>query len=348
MRYIYNLLILFTLICFSSVFISPDIFWFGGFLALCIPLLLIFHFILLIYYLKKYNRKFIVELAVLGIGFVFIKITYAISLEPEGAGNLKVLSYNVRVFNTYAHLKNDHFISSKKMISWSVENDAAIKCFQEYYNNDDSKIFNVTQKMYDAGWTQQYVKSVFTDRNHGEFGIALFSKYPIVARGEIVSEDGAYQNSIYADLLINNDTVRLYNVHLESMSINENDVLDADRFRTKYIDTGYRLRRGFITRAKQVKYLAKHIDRCPYRIILCGDFNELPYSYPYFTIRNRLKNAFEQVGNGFGFSYNGKLFFLRIDNQFFSEQVNIHDFHTYRHIDYSDHFPITANYSLSN
>ena len=345
-RYFHILLVCITLICYASVLVAPDVFWPAGFLSMSIPLLLAVHFLLLFYHLKKHDRKSLLHLALLAAGFVFIKITYSINVDSDEANGLKVLSYNVRVFNTYAHLKNDHYLSSKKMISWAVENDSPVKCIQEYYNNDNSTIFNVAHRMYAAGWTHQYVKKIFTDKNNGEFGMAIFSKYPIIAHGDIVDENGDYQNSIFADLLVDNDTIRFYDVHLESMSINEDDVVDAERLRKKYIETGYRLRHGFVTRAHQVKYLARHIDQCPYPAILCGDFNELPYSYPYFTIRNRLLNAFEQAGNGFGFSYNGKLFFLRIDNQFYSKRLKIQDFRTYRRIKYSDHFPITAVYAL--
>jgi len=105
------------------------------------------------------------------------------------------------------------------------------------------------------------------------------------------------------------------------------------------------LRRGFISRAKQIKDLLSSIEECKYKLILCGDLNELPYSYTYFALRNLLDNAFEKAGNGFGFTYNGKLFFLRIDNQFFSKEISIHKFMTHRNVDFSDHFPLTATYS---
>ena len=129
------------------------------------------------------------------------------------------------------------------------------------------------------------------------------------------------------------------------MAINEENVLNTDRLARSYKDTGYRLRKGFVSRAIQIKGLVNNIKECKYKIILCGDLNELPYSYPYFSLRGQLHNAFEKAGNGFGFTYNGKLFFLRIDNQFFSKNLEINNFMTHRNIDYSDHFPLTASYS---
>lgn len=333
-----------TLICYLSVFISPEYFWFMGFLSLAIPLIMLLHLFFLILNIRSLKKGFFFHLAAIVIGFSFIKVSYSIS-RNNNEGRLKVLSYNVRVFNNYAHLRNEEYISSKKMIGWSVENDAQIKCFQEYYSNEKSTVFNVKAKLSKAGWDYNHCKIVLKDRAGAEFGIAIYSKLPILQTGEIRSESGEFLNSIFADILNGDDTIRVYNTHLESMSINEENVINTDRLAQSYKDTGYRLRRGFISRALQIKFLIKSIKECDHKIILCGDLNELPYSYSYFSLRRLLRNAFEKAGNGFGFTYNGKLFFLRIDNQFFSKDIEIHQFMTHRNIDFSDHFPLTATYS---
>jgi len=333
-----------TVICYLSVFISPEQFWLMGFFSLAIPIVLIIHFFFFIINIRRLKRGFFIHLAAIILGFAFVKVSYSIS-RNDADGTLKVLSYNVRVFNNYAHLRNEEYISSKKMISWSVENDADIKCFQEYYQKSNSDIFNVATKLANAGWKHNHFKVVLKDRGEGEFGIAIYSKHPIIATGEIRSGADRFLNSIYADILVGEDTIRIYNTHLESMSIDEENVLNTERLAQSYRDTGYRLRSGFISRSVQIKGLIQSIKDCPHKIILCGDLNELPYSYPYFALRGQLDNAFEKSGNGFGFTYNGKLFFLRIDNQFFSDELNIHSFMTYRNIDLSDHFPLTATYS---
>ncbi len=337
-------LFIFTILCYGSVLISPARLWILGFFSLAIPLILFIHLILLVLHIPRFRKSFYYHLAAIVFGFAFIKVTYSISSNDDG-GNVKVLSYNVRVFNNYAHLRNKGFISSKKMIRWAVENDAAIKCFQEYYNHEKSDIFNVRKQLTAAGWGYNHSHIVLRDRDKAEFGTAIFSKYPIIKEGEINSESGEFLNSIFADILIGDDTIRIYNTHLESMSINEDNIINTDKLANSYKDTGYRLRRGFMSRAKQIDALAAHIRRSPHRVILCGDLNEVPYSYVYFALRRLLNNAFEKAGNGFGFTYNGKLFFLRIDNQFFGDKIKIHSFSTHRKVDYSDHFPLTAIYS---
>src|SRR5690606_3320508 len=103
-----------------------------------------------------------------------------------------------------------------------------------------------------------------------------------------------------------------------------------------------KLKNGIQMRASQVKILSEHIQNSPYPVILAGDFNDVPYSYTYFTLRSILRNAFEEAGRGFGFTYNQVLFFLRIDNIFFGEGLEAKVFKTHREVDYSDHYPISA------
>jgi endonuclease/exonuclease/phosphatase (EEP) superfamily protein YafD len=59
-----------------------------------------------------------------------------------------------------------------------------------------------------------------------------------------------------------------------------------------------------------------------------------------------MKNGFEKAGKGFGFTYNKVLFFLRIDNIFYDDLLDILDFKTHSQVDYSDHYPVSAVFSL--
>ena len=181
--------------------ISPAFFWPAGFLSLSIPLIILFHIIFLIINVKGLKKGFFFHVALIILGFAFIKVSYSISRNDD-QGILKVLSYNVRVFNNYVTLKNKEYISSKKMIGWARENDAPVKCFQEFYNNDKSDIFNVKNRLIKAGWKHQYFKVLLRDRAKAEFGIAIYSKLPIIKTGEINSESGEFLNSIFVDILV--------------------------------------------------------------------------------------------------------------------------------------------------
>jgi len=277
----------------------------------------------------------------LGIKFIFS--TFAINLNTDDEHDLSVLSYNTRVFNVYDHL-NKNYESSKKMINWVLQDDSDIKCLQEFYNKKQSKIFNTTERLRKNGAYHAYVDAKYEGKSR-EFGLAIFSRYPIIDKGRIEFKEESSNDAIYADIVKGTDTIRIINVHLQSISISEG-LLEDNGLKKITRAVALKLKRGFIARAKQLHEVEKYIENCKYRVILCGDLNDLPYSYTYFKLQSMLHSSFENAGNGFGFSYNGTLFFLRIDNQFYSDGIEPIGYFTLREVSYSDHFPIKAYYKL--
>jgi endonuclease/exonuclease/phosphatase (EEP) superfamily protein YafD len=107
------------------------------------------------------------------------------------------------------------------------------------------------------------------------------------------------------------------------------------------------MKNGFKRRAEEFTVLQDWIKTSPYPVLVCGDFNEVPYSYIYGELRKSLKNSFEEKGQGFGFSFNHLPYFIRIDHQFYNDKrLSVHDFTTYSKIKYSDHYPIMGTYSF--
>ncbi len=205
-------------------------------------------------------------------------------------------------------------------------------------------MFNTVEKLSDQNY-YSVVSPAFVNRIGAQFGLAIFSRYPVIHSGDIMYADSHHQHAMFADVNTGHDTIRVYNVHLQSMSIDASKIDDFERAGEHYLDIARKLKFGFVERAKQVDNLLEHIQESPYPVIVCGDFNDVPYSYTYQTFRRHLFNAFEEAGNGLGFSYNGKLFFLRIDNQFYSNDLRAVRFDTYRDVPYSDHFPVRTMYT---
>jgi endonuclease/exonuclease/phosphatase family metal-dependent hydrolase len=171
--------------------------------------------------------------------------------------------------------------------------------------------------------------------------MAIFSKYPIVNEGKVF-DNNRTNGAIFADIKVNEDTIRIYNAHLESMKIDSDGLEDIEGVKENYRQTLGKLHRGSLARSKQLKVLVDHYTNSPHPIILMGDLNEIPYSYTYFKLSESLQNAFEIAGRGFGFTYNRILFFLRIDHIFSSPELIPIQFKTHREVDYSDHYPVSA------
>jgi endonuclease/exonuclease/phosphatase family metal-dependent hydrolase len=150
-----------------------------------------------------------------------------------------------------------------------------------------------------------------------------------------------------------NDTFRIINMHLASYRFNERDYRSIEKIR-KQEDTGLvatrnivqKMRDAYVGRSRQADIVAAFIKTSPYPVIVCGDFNDTPASYTYFTIRGPLQDAFLRKGSGIGRTYAGLAPTLRIDYIFADKSFKINSF---RKINsgLSDHYPVIANLSPS-
>lgn len=153
-------------------------------------------------------------------------------------------------------------------------------------------------------------------------------------------------SSVWADLLIDDDTVRVFNNHLHSTAINASDnayitqhqfLLDTAR-ETKIRSIVGRLRANSVLRADQVDSIGRVIEQTRARKIVCGDFNDTPMSYVYRTMAHGLRDAFRSCGSGYSHTFRGFFNTLRID-YVLNEGFDPVTYETLM-VDYSDHHPV--------
>ena len=256
------------------------------------------------------------------------------------SGEIKVLSYNVQHF--YAEGDRSQKENADTIVDFLQEQNADIICLQEVRLRKNA-IFNLQQTVNRLGAIRHYQYA----RSSTTFGSVTMTRYPIVNMGEI-----RFKNSrnitIYTDVRIKNDTVRIFNVHLQSYQIDPKrysiiDSLDitGEEDLREVREMGSKFKRAFQLRAEQVREIRSYIDESPYPVILCGDFNDTPASFSYHNLRGVLKDAFVCSGQGVGRTYIGKLPSFRIDYIFHSSMFKSYNFKTY---DYrmSDHLPVSC------
>ena len=97
--------------------------------------------------------------------------------------------------------------------------------------------------------------------------------------------ESSTNNSCYADLLIHRDTIRIYNLHLESLHIGNDDYSllkewDEEPIEEQLQDKTQKLSNKISNasnkRVSQVEKITESINTCPYPTLLCGDFNDVP------------------------------------------------------------------------
>lgn len=268
-------------------------------------------------------------------------------------GTFSVMSFNINAGVDLPTRSADLAGTNSKtsLSEWISGQEAGIQCYQEFIDNRRRSGFDLINSLRDKGYQSYFsFDSANANRYGGVVGTLITSKYPIIKSGDILASDNGFNRISYADLLISNDTVRVINVHLESMGLKPFHPANASGFESGKQNTRIlfaKLKEGVFERSEQIKILAAFVETSPHPVICAGDFNELPYSYSYQFLKKRMKNTFEQVGKGFGFTYNGNtLRVLRIDNQFYSPGVTAVKFTTLNDVQLSDHFPLVGVYTL--
>ena len=290
-----------------------------------------------------------------------VKIPHSSFLIPH-SNEVSLLSANVRIFNVYAQLRDPDFASSTGFVNWLAASPADVLCLQEYYNEpggsaEDKDVFRTERALGKGSGRHSFVSVSLTNRIGAEFGLAIFSRFPIVKRGTIFFNRLSQNHAMWADVARpaartggRPDTIRVFNLHLQSMSMADADIAAATEsragLRQKAPNLLRRFRNGAVARGTQIDTVLAHVARSPYPVLLAGDLNDLPYSYPYDQLADRLQNAWATTGLGIGATYNGRLPLLRIDQQFAGSQWQVLGCQVHREITWSDHFPLEALYQL--
>ncbi|NOY51066.1 MAG: endonuclease/exonuclease/phosphatase family protein [Chlorobi bacterium] len=320
-------------------------------LGLYYPVILIVNLIFMLFWLFVKKRYVIISAVVIFFGISNLAHTFNFSINNNtetDSMQIKVLSYNVRQFQ--ADDKFTKLIVKNDILSFIVKQKADIVCLQEFQSHNKN-IYEPLKKIRDTlNSGTYYYESYYSPRYNYLTGLVIFSKNKAVNKGKLKFE-GSRTFAIYTDLLINDDTLRVFNIHLASISLTPSDidfvvkpeVEDNKAFRNKATEVYSKLTNAFILRQKQAELLAEEIKGSPFKILLAGDFNDTPSSFVYKNIEDLLVDAFSEKGLGMGISYAGKIPFLRIDYIFASHELEILDFKKHK-ILRSDHYPISAIY----
>jgi len=247
--------------------------------------------------------------------------------------NTKILSYNVRLFNRYGWIPKENV--REDIFAFFTEEGADILCIQEFYTPNEIPDLNYPYR------------HIGLQNKKSQWHMAIYSKYPQIKK-KTVSIKGERMNNtcIYSDMIINEDTIRVYNIHLASNWFKNSDYLFIQNPQKEKIKEGLkgiasRLKNSFIKRAEEVAVIKEHIKTSPYPIILCGDFNDTPLSFAYNSIKGDLVDAFTVCGKGIGDSF-VKIPALRIDYIFHDEELKSSNYKKHKKV-LSDHYAVSCD-----
>ncbi len=307
----------FLLLSCLAPFVSPEWTWLFVFPGLAFPGIVLANIVWLLFWLIFKKRFMLIS----GVALLFSawnisnqigwKTCHAVK-APENSFSL--MSFNVKVFDLYNWSQN---ADSKDYILQIIKNpNPDILCLQEFYA--DSEKFNTLKALKEIYPYYHFHKTLTLEKTH-HWGIATFSKFPIIGKEAIPFSNSLHNTCIATDVLIGDDTLRIFNTHLQSIYFNEEDyaevkdLIEQQLEKVSFLKSLNKLKIAFVKRAPQADLLHEKIEASPHKVMVCGDFNDTPNSYTYRKISNGLDDSFLEGGCGFGLTYTAPYPFLRID-----------------------------------
>jgi endonuclease/exonuclease/phosphatase family metal-dependent hydrolase len=344
------LVALLLLVSVLASYINPAFAWIIALIGIAYPYILVINLLFILYWLLVFDRAILISLVVILAGYPVLRNHFQFTWSPppplKEANSFKFLRFNTRLFDVYGW--TDRIDTRTRIFNLIKKEAPQILCIQEFYTSTSRSGFNSLDSL-KALQQSPYVHVAYTATKWGtdHWGIATFSSFPIIRKGNILFNEITNNICIYSDIKINQDTIRVYNIHFQSNRFRKEDYefLDKpDEQKDKLLASKNiinKIKTASVKRSKQVDAVANHIESSPYPVIICGDFNDPPSSYTYNRISGDLKDAFVESGSGFGNTYNGLIPLLRIDYILHSPQIRSTDFKTVKQ-NLSDHFPITC------
>jgi endonuclease/exonuclease/phosphatase family metal-dependent hydrolase len=270
---------------------------------------------------------------------------------PTEESVLHVMSYNVRLFDLYTADLDEKYTKRNAIFDYIQTKNPDVVCFQEFYHQDKPTRFSTRDTLFQLLNTKDYhERYAHKLRGRQNFGVAILSKYPVIAKGDVIFEtqgEKDFNYCIFVDVVKNQDTFRVYNVHLQSIKLQQDDYSEFNGSEKEtqkpnvlrlMID---KLRVAYPKRAEQARTVVEHMKNSPYAIVVCGDFNDTPLSYAYNQFDRLLVDAFRNTSFGIGSTYVGRIPAGRIDYIFHSNELNSANF-TIQDVPQSDHRAISC------
>ena len=327
---------LMLLLSYLAYYIPPSPGWVFGFLGLAYPALLITNGLFILVWISFRSKYIIISIFAISIGWNHIDRHYGFGSDNDHSqqSGLKIITYNIKT-NRYSPHKEEVLSQISNYINREAPE---IMCLQECFLT--SSKFHTFSEATSEYWSRQ------NNMKGPVQGLYTFSKLPIAGRGIIQKGDSKF--ALFHDLIHEGDTVRIYNIQLASIRLQkEKELFDQKRdwqskkSKEQIFSMFHKLNDAYSQRTEEVRVLKKHMRKCRYPLIICGDFNDTPLSYTYRSLSDGLSDPFNEFGKGFGNTHNENLPPIRIDYILHDKSLET----TWYEIDtpsFSDHFPVIA------
>ena len=211
------------------------------------------------------------------------------------------------------------------------------------------------------------IEAKYPYHSRGYHDVAILSRYPYTVR-----EDSTLRNGIGAPDNIHTEyhayakvfdidmprgrQVRVIGTHMQSIGLSDSDkqayhnlthldsVSDGRQINQVRHSLYKKLAGAFYRRAGESQQLRSAIDGYDGNVVVCGDFNDTPASYCYWTVRgDDLADAYAQCGCGMTYTFNSNLMLFKIDHVLYKGAMRAIDIRRDK-AGASDHYPLLTTF----
>ena len=308
-------------------------------LVYALPLLILGNVVMLLYWLIRRKWLFmLIPIITIACCIPYIGTMWqfrSIDKSADSQSGIKVATYNVFMFNR----ETSGFMAQDILAEMRRQN-VDVLCMQEYNDVSGDKKNSDSYKEY------------FPHMVVGREDMVIYSRYPIKGSKKILFEE-TNNSAMWADIDVKGERIRVFNIHLETTGINRTlhkagklqaQGFDVDSNRLfEAVFGNYML--GMMFRSGQAVMVANEVRASENPVILCGDFNDVPYSYVYNTVLGNMVDGFKECGSGWAQTYRASKKPVRIDYIFHDEALKGLTYYK-SELTYSDHYPVFMKLSL--
>lgn len=351
-----GIIVLYLLVCLVP-FINTGKFWFVAFPGLAFPLIFFALLSFIVFWTIFRSKWFWISLAVMLLGTQQIFAVFSFHFPAQFAmekqpNTLRVFHWNVEGWDDYYENGKDKSESNyTQMLQLLKAQNADILCFEEYADeknlDDPNSTASAIKKM---GYPYYLFAKTEPGSHSNSHGVIIFSKSPIINADTIsFGKHTQAEHLIYVDIKRGEKTVRIFTTHLQSVRFEHAQYASLSKLKHAK-DPGYhdsrtlvsKLKTGYQYRYSQAQIVKQQIEESPYPSIITGDFNDVPNSNTYFTIKGKLQDSFLKKGSFIGRTFRFISPTLRIDYILADKSFKVNQFRVV-HVPYSDHYPIETD-----
>lgn len=312
-----TLLVLGYLSCWVPIHLSGLL----PFIGLIFPFVYLGNIVLCPFLFFSWRKLFIGQIILLILGLSFMTNYVQLDGEPgvsmQRQDSFRLMTWNVNLMGynqVNRQVKMESNVIRDSMIAEIAKKSPDVLAFQEFLQTPKQNHISLIKERLRMPY--HHVRFSHAKSGRRKSGVVMFSKLPIVNSGYVPFTGKTNNFCIFIDVKKGEDTLRIYNVHFQSIrfQMKDYDVIDSQvEEKQGWFRIMDKMQRAYIQREGQVHIVKQHTKGCAYPFWIVGDFNDPPQSYTYHTMSSGMNDSFTEAGWGMSSTYVGRFPNFRID-----------------------------------